>query len=342
MPKKIARRCGLLLLGLILCACGDTRQPPSYDLNGNAMGTAFTVTVVAPPASLELDLLRESILQRLDDIEDIASTYRSNSQLSRFNANQSADWIDVTPEFCAMVAAAQAVSRETRGAFDITVQPLVDLWGFGPATRLSGVPSTEEIETVLGRVGYEKLQTDCERSVLRKTDLGVSLDLSAWAKGYAVDELTELLDALQLTNYLVEIGGELRLSGHNSEQKKFAIGIAEPAHSGDRSHTIVRLTDVAIATSGDYNNFYELDGRRYSHAIDPRSGRPIEHALTGVTVINVSTAHADAWATALLVLGPDEGLRLAQESGIAAYFLLRTENGIEESSTSQFERLRQP
>jgi len=331
----------LLLSSIVAIGCSsDDKLLSSYDLRGSTMGTTYNITLVAPPADTDLDQLQASIQGKLEYIENIASTYRSDSELSLFNASPSTEWVSVNPEFCNMIAAAQEVSETTGGAFDITVGPLVNLWGFGPPQWEQELPTEDEVAAAQLKVGNLKLQTDCEHSMLRKTVADVYVDLSGWAKGYAVDEVAALLDASQLTNYLVEIGGELRVSGHNAEQRKFAIAVEKPLQNNEMEYSVVRLTDVAVATSGDYRNFYEHDGQRYSHTIDPRTGRPVTHDLTGVTVITESTAYADAMATALLVLGPEEGHELAEQLDLASYFLVRTDHGIEEISTSQFAQLR--
>ena len=330
-----------LLSSIVAIGCSDDTVLSSYDLRGNTMGTTFNVTLVAPPAQADLNQLKTGIQEKLEHIENIASTYRADSELSLFNANPSTEWVSVSPEFCDMIAAAQDVSETTGGAFDITVGPLVNLWGFGPTQSEQELPTDEEVAAAQLRVGNLKLQTDCEQSMLRKSIADVYVDLSGWAKGYAVDEVAALLDASQLANYLVEIGGELRVSGHNAELQKFAIAVEKPLKNNEMAYSIIRLSNVAVATSGDYRNFYEHDAQRYSHTIDPRTGRPVTHDLTGVTVVTSSTAYADAMATALLVLGPDDGHALAERLDLASYFLVRTEHGIEEISTSQFTQLRQ-
>ncbi len=335
-----ARR-SLLLAFFLLTACGSEDLLPTFDLSGNTMGTTFNVTLVAPPADIDLDLLQTNIHDRLEHVENIASTYRGNSELSRFNADPSTAWIPVTPEFCHMIAAANDISFMTQGAFDITVGPLVNLWGFGPEDQDAELPTDEEISAAQASVGYEMVETDCDDSAMRKASAAIYVDLSGWAKGYAVDQIADLLDERQLTNYLVEIGGELRVRGHNAEQKKFSVAIEKPLQNNEMNYTLIRLSNVSVATSGDYRNFFEHDGRRYSHSIDPRTGRPVSDELAGVTVISTSTAYADAVATAFLVLGPEEGHALAEKLRIAAYFLIRTENGIKEKSTSHFEKLRQ-
>ncbi len=325
---------------LATAACSDNSLLPAYDLSGNTMGTTFNITLVAPPANADLDALQNNIHKKLDHVESIASTYRPESEISEFNLNPSTDWIEVTPEFCDMISAALEISVATHGAFDITVGPLVNLWGFGPSDMENELPVEEEISAVRSSVGYEMLQTNCDEAVLKKASATSYVDLSGWAKGYAVDEIAALLDAGGVENYLVEIGGELRLKGHNAEQRRFSIAIEKPLNNNDLQYTTLQLTDVAVATSGDYRNFYEHDGRRYSHTVDPRTGRPVAHELTGVTVVSTSAAYADAMATALMVLGPQDGHALAEELGIAGYFLIRTDSGIEEKSTSKYEELK--
>jgi thiamine biosynthesis lipoprotein len=335
-------RLALYLSLIFVAACSDNSQLPSYDLNGSTMGTTFNITVVAPPTGIDLDKLQTKIQNHLEFIENIASTYRSDSELSEFNANPSTDWIRATPEFCQMVSASLDMSATTEGAFDVTVGPLVNLWGFGPTQQQDQdeVPTGDEVAAALSNVGYQKLETDCDHAVLRKTSADVYVDLSGWAKGHAVDRIAALLDEQRLTNYLVEIGGELRVRGHNAEQQEFKIAIEKPLANSEMSFTIMRLSDVSVATSGDYRNFFEEDGQRYSHTIDPRTGYPVDHQLTGVTVISRNTAFADAMATALMVLGPQDGHALAEKLRVAAYFIVRTDDGIEERSTTHFEELR--
>jgi thiamine biosynthesis lipoprotein len=177
-------------------------------------------------------------------------------------------------------------------------------------------------------------------SALGKGRQDIRVDLSGIAKGFGVDKVAEHLEHIGVDYYLVEIGGELRVKGHNAEQQKFKVAIEKPNQNSEMAYTIIRVSDVSVATSGDYRNFFEKDGQRYSHSIDPRTGYPVNHELTGVTVVSRNTAFADAMATALMVLGPEDGHALAEKLRVAAYFLVRTDDGIEEISTSQFEQLR--
>ena len=328
----------LLLLLPVLAACGEQRLP-QLELAGSALGTTFKVAVVEPAATLDRTGLEAEILATLARIDELASTWRSDSELSAFNAVQSAEWLPVSPEFCAALAAALEISDMTSGAFDITVGPLVNLWGFGPDGPVTEPPTDAAIAAALELVGHDKLHTDCERGVARK-DLGaLYVDLSGWAKGRAVDAVSATLDTSGVDNYLVEIGGELRVRGHNSERRRWAVGIEAPSTSQRVPRAIIRVTNTSVATSGDYRNYFQHGGTSYSHTIDPRTGRPVAHDLAAVTVVHPENAFADAMATALLVMGPEAGPKLAEDLGIAAYFLVRRSTDIEEIVTSEFEGL---
>ena len=218
--------------------------------------------------------------------------------------------------------------------------PLVNLWGFGPGDMIDNPPAEAEIEAMLQSVGYDKLHTDCSRTALRKDVPELMLDMSAFGKGFAVDRIAALLDRKGFDNYLIEVGGELRLRGHNIKGEKWAIGIERPLTYERRPHTIVRLTDVALATSGDYRNFFVAEGQLYSHTIDTRTGRPVTHALASVTVLDNSGYRADALATALLVMGPERGMELAMRDDLAVLFLLRDGESVSERATPAFEQMR--
>jgi thiamine biosynthesis lipoprotein len=320
-----------------LGACGDSpRERPVQELVGSTMGTTFSIKVVAPPAKLDLPGLQAEIQGALDGINGMMSTYLGDSELSRFNASDSVDWYEVSAELCHAIEAARVVSEFTDGAFDVTVGPLVNLWGFGPPESAFEPPRKETIVAAMEDVGYEGLHVDCTVPALRKEMPGIYVDLSAFAKGHAVDVVAELLDAHALPDYLVEIGGEMRMHGSNARSEPWAIAIEAPDRAARAVQTVVHLTDSAMATSGDYRNFFEYDGHFYSHTIDPRTGYPVTHDGASVTVVADTAAFADAAATALLVLGPDAGMKLAERESIAAYFLLRLGSEFEERMSSLF------
>jgi thiamine biosynthesis lipoprotein len=302
------------------------------------MGTQFNVKLAAD--DVDVATLQQKIEGSLAHVELMMSTYMPDSEISRFNASPTTDWHTVSEEFCVSVMHAQALSLLTDGSFDITVGPLVNLWGFGPGDIIDEPPADELISATMNLVGYEHLQADCARPALRKDIAELYLDMSAFGKGFAVDQIAERLEADGFNDYLVEIGGELRLAGHNSSGEKWAIGIEVPLIDQRRPHTVIRLTDTAVATSGDYRNYFEVNGKRYSHTIDTRTGRPVTHSLASVTVIDDSAYRADALATALLVMGPDKGMELATKEHLAVLFLLRDADSIDERATPAFEELR--
>ncbi len=322
---------------ILLTACSPTAEREAvHTLSGSTMGTTFSIKLVAPPVSLDLEELKQAIGDVLREIEGSMSTYIPDSEVSRFNQFASRDWFPVTEEVCSVVAAALTLSAATEGAFDVTVGPLVNLWGFGPGGIIDEPPDPAKIALLLEATGYESVHADCARPALRKDIPEAYLDLSGYAKGYGVDRLATLLDAREVARYLVEIGGELRLKGRNPEGRAWAVAIEAPRR-GDRGvQGIARLTDVAVATSGDYRNYFVHEDRLYSHTIDPRNGYPIDHGGASVTVVAPSAAYADAMATALLVLGPQAGLEYADAEEVAALFLLRDDGQLAARASGRF------
>ncbi len=301
------------------------------------MGTSYSVKLVAPVETSRLDETATNIRARLEELDERLSTFRETSEVSRFNADPGTDWFAVSAETVFILRQGIEVSALSGGAFDMTVGPLVDLWGFGPVGEPTRVPAQVEIDALLASTGYELLQIRASPPAVRRTRPGVQIDLSAIAKGYAVDELTVVLDNAGVGAYLVEIGGEVRARGVKMDGTAWRIAVESPVAGTRLVQSVVRLRDVAIATSGDYRNFFEHDGKRYSHMIDPRTGRPIAHDLGAVSVISGSAMYADAWATALLVLGPERGLETARREGLAANLIIRTDEGVKEIHTPAFE-----
>jgi FAD:protein FMN transferase len=311
-------------------------------LTGPTMGTSFSVVVSGEDFDLgELAELQRGIDAELAAVNAEMSTYLADSELSRFNRSPADVGFEASAHLLEIVALAKQVSERSGGAFDVTVGPLVDAWGFGPGDPAERRELDDaEIARLRSVVGDEKLEVDLAAGRLRKRVAGLRVDLSAIAKGHGSDRVAAVLEAAGERDYMVEIGGEVRVSGSNPRGEPWKIGVERPTGdaSGSRAvQTILRVRDVGVATSGDYRNYWERDGVRYSHTIDPRTGRPITHALASVTVIHPeSAALADAWATALNVLGPEQGLALAEQLELAAYFLVRTDEGFEARSTPAF------
>lgn len=324
------------LTALLLPACDGNGSGHAYELTGTTMGTRFSVKIAEPLSAEQRDRLAREVDEAIARVDESMSTYLVGSDISKFNASRSTDWVTVSKTVCAAVAATIELSELTGGAFDSTVGPLVNLWGFGPETVELAPPPAQEIATAQDRVGYQRLHTDCSRPALKKDRPDVYIDLSAYAKGFAVDQVAELLDDRNIDNYVVELGGELRMSGRNADGELWAIAIEKPTDTGSSVQMVLRLTDVAVSTSGDYRNFFVYEGQRYSHLIDARTGRPVSHNLASVTIIADQAAFADAMATALLVLGPSEGMQLAEAEDIAAYFQIRDNGGFVEAMSPAF------
>ncbi|NNL86451.1 MAG: FAD:protein FMN transferase, partial [Myxococcales bacterium] len=264
------------------------------------------------------------------------STWRDDSELSRFNASRNTDPFHLSAATFRVFAAAEEISEASAGAFDVTVGPLVEAWGFGPSGTPGRPPEPSVLAALRRRVGYRKLELDISTRTIRKQVADIACDLSALAKGFAVDEVARGLVELGYEAFLVEIGGELRAQGVHEDGRDWRVAIETPDAEGFSIHRVVVLRDLSMATSGDYRNFYESDGTRYSHTIDPRTGAPVTHALASVTVLHPEAMRADAWATALSVLGPEEGYDLAQQRGLAAYVISRLGRGSEERFEARF------
>ena len=305
------------------------------------MGTTYTVKVVAPELS-EKDRLatRDAIRAALDGVDQSMSTYKPGSELSRFNGYGGGRPFRLSAATIHVLLLAREVSAATGGAFDVTVGPLVNAWGFGPVKRAEP-PTEAELEAARGRVGYRKLAIDAQALTVTKEDRDMYVDLSAIAKGFGVDQVAAALDARGLANYMIEVGGEVRVKGRNGAGTPWQVGVERPDSGEQRARIVVPMSNLSMATSGDYRNYFEKDGRRYSHEIDPATGYPIRHSLASVTVVASECALADAYATGLLVLGPERGYALAADRGIAAYFIERRPDGtFGERQTPAFAALR--
>ncbi|HEX7027751.1 MAG TPA: FAD:protein FMN transferase, partial [Gammaproteobacteria bacterium] len=300
----------LLLLSGLTLACG--RNVSEHRIEGVTMGTYYLVKIADAPKNLKTNELQDGMDSLLHEINRSMSTYDKDSELSRINRSRKPEPIPISPGLYTVLNEAVKISRLSNGAFDITVGPLVNLWGFGPELRDDTVPASVDIQLALARVGMDKIElSDSDSPAFRKLHPEVYLDLSAIAKGYGVDRLAEHLEIRGIKNYMVEIGGEMRVKGVNARGKPWRIAIEEPSPAGRNVFSVIAPGDRAVATSGDYRNYFEWDGRRYSHTIDPRNGRPVDHALASVTVLANNCMHADAMATALMVLGPKQGYDLA-------------------------------
>ena len=325
-----------LTLLLALCATACHRAPSLIDLSGPTMGTTYSVKVVDAPEGIDSHAVRVVIDEVLATIDVQMSAYRPDSEISRFNASATTDWFRVSDDFVTVVAGARAVSERSGGALDITVAPLVKLWGMGPAGEMKALPDEATLAAAKARVGYANLEVQQTPPAIRRQVPELTVDLNAVAPGYAVDLLASRFVALGIANFMIDIGGEVRARGRNAQGALWRIAIERPVDAEPEPFAIAQIDDMAITTSGEYRHYVMRDGRRYSHTIDPRTGRPVEHALASVAVVQPTALEADAWATALNVLGENEGYELAERLQIPALFIVAKGDGLEHRMTVPF------
>ncbi|MCP4092627.1 MAG: FAD:protein FMN transferase [Planctomycetes bacterium] len=345
MPRVFARSFSCLLLiavSLLAGACthsssehdgGSSSSDPAQErpklaFSGKTMGVTWnaTIAVVSNANGTDAAETLAAIQDALDRVDQRMSTYKPESEISRFALATAGTAFKVSAETAMVVREAQRIAALSHGAFDATVMPLVDLWGFGPATPSGTAPTEDELQATLEICGWKKL-TVGDRHTLRKTVDGLKIDLSAIAKGYGVDAVCEALKEQGWTDYMVEVGGELRTAGKSPSGGAWRIGIDAPrdmSNAGQDLQAVLQLGTVAVATSGDYRNFRYVDGERISHTIDPRYGVPVKHDLASVTVLAPNCMLADALATTCMVLGPEEGMKLIRGiNHVECYMIIR-------------------
>lgn len=307
-------------------------------VRGTVFSTFYQVSLVSEEFSENAESsLQSMILRETEFVEGMMSRYRQDSELSRLNRHEADRPMKLSPDLAALLSKALEVSRITGGAFDVTVGPLLRLWGFHKKEGRGGMPTDAQVASALERTGYQKLNLNLAQALATKRIPDLDLDLSAIAKGYGVDRIADALEKEGFHRYLVEIGGEIRAKGSTERGIPWRVGIEKPISERRETFQVIALQNRAVATSGDYRNFYFLDGRRISHTIDPRTGWPVSHGLASVTVVHRSCTLADALATGLTVLGPKEGFDLAARKGVPALFITRDENNaLVDRATAEF------
>lgn len=336
-PVRVALVSTFMVLALAaLAGCSFEPEEKVWEISGGVFGTTYHINVVLTDDQQRLENLAKGIETELEKVDAAMSTWRKDSELSRLNrAADQSEWIGISAPLHEVLAKSVEVSELTGGAFDVTVGPVVNLWGFGPEARPEQVPTEQELASVLSATGYEKLELRGEPPAVR-ADKPQYIDLSAIAKGYGVDAVARYLDSEGVNAYLVEIGGEVRVQGRKPGGDAWRLAIEQPVSEGREVNRVVALESKAMATSGDYRNYYESEGQRYSHTIDPETGKPITHNLASVTVLAEDCMTADALATGFNVMGFERAQALATRENIPAYFIIRTENGFETHQTPAF------
>jgi thiamine biosynthesis lipoprotein len=337
----IKSRGGFLLLLFCFFSCVPSSEVPEYTWQGQTMGTSYMVKITHTRLDAqELNEIKSKVEEALIEVNRQMSPYDLQSEISRFNNSKDTTNFKVSPQFVDVVQTALEVYRASDEAFDITVAPLVNLWGFGTKGITGEIPSETEIDSILRNVGSNNLQV-INHTHIKKKIPDLHLDLSAIAKGYGVDVVANILNASGLANYMVEIGGEVVARGLNAKKEAWQIGIDKPKFNlfpGQELQGILALKDAAVATSGDYRNFYEIAGKQYSHTIDPKTGRPVTHNLASTTIITKRCMHADALATAVMVMGKEKGLKWIENMpDVEAMLIIRHDDDrFETFSTSGF------
>ncbi|TKB91894.1 MAG: FAD:protein FMN transferase [Nitrospira sp.] len=345
-PSILRPRALIALIVLLAAGVGFSLlrpEPPAAELHmsGRTMGTTYSVKYRPAQDAPSLKAMQIEVDALLAEINHTMSTYDPESELSRFNRLHTTDWVSASASMRAVVKAALEIGAQSEGAFDITVGPLVNLWGFGPEVHPDRIPLETDIAAARARSGLDKVTLRETQPAIRKHRPDVFLDLSGIAKGYGVDQVAELMTAHGIKHYMVEIGGEVRVRGFKEKDTPWRIAIEKPL-PGERSvQTMLALSDIALATSGNYRNFFEIAGRRYSHTIDPATGWPVDNHLVSVTVLADTSMRADAWATAFQVLGPDRGMAIAERLSLPVLFIIERDGTFEERVCCAFQRYRQ-
>ncbi|TCS42627.1 FAD:protein FMN transferase [Reinekea marinisedimentorum] len=322
-----------LIIISLFTGCSFSEKEQTYSFSGFSIGTSYSVKYVS--ASNEVETLQLGVDGVLSNINKLMSTYLPGSDISRISRAGVNEPVSVDELTINVLEAALTIAEQTDGNFDPTVAPLVNLWGFGPTPRNNKLPEASEVARLAASVGYQALTVDRITQTVEK-NAPRELDFSAIAKGYAVDLIAEHLEQRGITNYLVEVGGEMRLSGTKPGNESWRIAIEKPDVEQRAVFKILEVSGAAVATSGDYRNYFESDGVRYSHTINPATGYPVKHNLASVTVVMDSCMSADAYATAFLVMGAERALQFAESNNIAALFIIKQDDDFEVLQSAQF------
>jgi FAD:protein FMN transferase len=334
---RLALLASFLFLCVVLAGCQKRELREYAQFTGNTMGTHYNITLVANEGeSLKVDseALQNAIDAEFRYLNEVFSTYIHDSELMQLSRSEIGEWQSVSEPLMKVLKLSQDVSRRSGGAFDITIMPLVNLWGFGPDPEPEQIPSAEKVEALLTRIGYQNLELR-DGQARRLAD--IALDMGGVAKGYGVDWMVTFLEKQGFENILVEVGGDLAVLGESPRGDAWRLAIEQPSMLRGEARLVVPLANQGLVTSGEYRNYYELDGERFSHTIDPATGYPVRHKLVSVSVIADTAAEADAWATAISALGEERGMALAEQEQLPVYMILIEDEGFSDRHSSAFE-----
>ena len=326
----------VIAVALAAALTGCLHSEKVEEFGGPTMGSTYSVKYVTGEGVAERARLKAETEAILAEVDRQMSTYRTDSVISNFNQAPAGSCLAVPAEMLEVVRAGQALSQESQGAFDLTLEPLLNLWGFGPQARVERVPTAEQLAQARERSGHRHLRIEGQQLC---KDVDLQLDLNSLAAGYTVDRIVGRLLELGVDSYLVDVTGELKAAGKKPDGQSWRIAIEAPRDDQRVAQRVLQLDGYGVSTSGDYRNYFEENGVRYSHTLDPQTGAPITHKLAAVTVVDPSTLQADGLSTLLMVLGPIKGPEYAEQAGIAAFFVTREGEGFVTRSTAVFEQL---
>ncbi len=328
--------CLVSMLAVTLSAC-DNKAERIEVLSGPTMGSTYTIKYVHNTSTPAVDAVGVAVQNILDEVDRQMSTYRLDSDIARFNQSPANTCMQMPQPVLDLVHYGHELSHLSDGAFDLTLGPLLDLWGFGPQARGKQVPSAEQIAQAKERMGYQHVRV-VDNQLCKDAD--VKVEFNSIAAGYTVDRMSQRFAELNIDSYMIEITGELKAQGRKPDGSPWRIALEQPLANGQQViQRILEIDGYGINTSGDYRNYFEEEGVRFSHTLDPQVGAPISHRLASVTVIDRSTLRADGLGTLLLVLGPERGLAFAEEQRIAAFFVTRQGDGFATQVSSEFSKL---
>ena len=336
MDKIVLSRRSFVALPIVLAACKGSVSV--LDFAGPTMGTTFSIRAIDHSNRITDDMLRDAVEQALITTNKALSNWDSGSEVSRFNAARSTGPISVSQPLYDVARAAEDVRQASEGRFDVALGPLIELWGFGSGGQNHVAPTESQIADARARTGQGGAVVLGD-GTLRKAHADDAIFLSAIGKGYGVDAVANAIRSLGIDDFMVEIGGDLYASGRNQDGLPWQIGVETPDSRSSDLQKVVGLRNHGMATSGDYRNYFEVDGQRYSHILDAETGRPVAHQTASATVVTENAMLADAWATAMLVLGSVKGMEIAANNDLAVLFVDRTEDGFAASASPKFAAL---
>ena len=331
----------LIIFFLLNISCSQEKNY-NAQIKGNTMGTYYFIEVIDVPIELKIKNIELEVKNTLKKANKILSNWDKDSEISIINKTNKTTAIKISDELNEVFKTAKEINAKSNGFFDLTLDPIIELWGFGyKSKQMQIIPKDNQIKNILSLIGQKSfLEMNFNNNQLIKKNKDIKINLSSIGKGYGIDLIGKKLDQLGINNYIINIGGDILTKGYNSKKENWVIGIENPNLKEKLIKEIVNLTNKGLATSGDYKNFFTKDGKRYSHIINPKTGKPIMHSTKSVTVIHENSMKADGWATAFLALGSLEGLKIADKEKIAVLFIDEIDNKLIKFKSSAFKNLK--